>query len=49
MGIANNKSNMDKRINDSRPYSGHIYFVAKDGFGIELFRNRGEANLRIIK
>lgn len=102
MAIADKKSNMSKRINERRPYSGNIFFVAKDGFnegrlkdysrsglfiitkahlaigdfitvaipyandkrikckgqilrkdrdgfGVELFRNRSELNLRIIK
>ena len=26
------KSKMDKRINQRKPYSGHIFFVAKNGF-----------------
>lgn len=102
MALADKKSNMSKRINERRPYSGNIFFVAKDGFnegrlkdysrsglfiitkallsigdfitvaipyandkrikckgqilrkdrdgfGVELFRNRSELNLRIIK
>ena len=102
MKIFNRKSNMNKRINERRPFSGDIFFVSKDGFndgrlkdysksglfiitkvhlsvgevitiaipyasdkrikckgqvmrrdrdgfGIDLFRNRSEANLRIIK
>ena len=102
MTITNKKSNIDKRLNQRRSYSGHIFFVAKngfnegwlkdfsrsglfiftkarlsvgeiitvalpflngkkvkckgqilrctkEGFGIELFRNRSVVNLRIIK
>ena len=32
MKINNRKSNMDKRINQRRPYSGEIFFVGKNGF-----------------
>ena len=102
MAIASRKSNMDQRVDERMPYSGNIFFVAKDGFnegrlkdysrsglfiitkallsigdfitvaipyandkrikckgqilrkdrdgfGVELFRNRSELNLRIIK
>jgi hypothetical protein len=30
--IADKKSNMNKRINQRRPYSGEIFFVGKNGF-----------------
>ena len=102
MKITNKKNNMNKRINQRRPYSGEIFFVGKngfnegwlkdfsrsglfiytksrlsageiitialpflngkkvkcrgqilrctkEGFGIELFRNRSVVNLKIIK
>jgi hypothetical protein len=32
MAIADKKSNMNKRINQRRPYSGEIFFVGKNGF-----------------
>ena len=32
MKIFNRKNNMNKRINQRNPYSGHIFFVAKNGF-----------------
>ena len=32
MRIFNRKSQIDKRINQRRPYSGNIFFVAKNGF-----------------
>ena len=32
MTIADKKNNMNKRINQRRPYSGEIFFVGKNGF-----------------
>ena len=32
MRIFNRKSQMNKRINQRKPYSGDIFFVAKNGF-----------------
>jgi hypothetical protein len=32
MDKLNSKNQMDKRNNQRKPYSGHIFFVAKNGF-----------------
>ena len=32
MRIFNRESKLDKRINQRKPYSGHIFFTAKNGF-----------------
>jgi hypothetical protein len=32
MNKSDRKSGMDKRINQRKPYSGHIFFVSKNGF-----------------
>jgi hypothetical protein len=44
MKIFSRKSKVDKRINQRKPYSGHIFFVAKNGFnegGLKDFSRSG--------
>lgn len=39
---------MDKRINERRPYSGHIFFVSKDGFNEGRLKDYSKSGLFII-
>ncbi len=48
MAIANRKSNMDQRIDERRPYSGQIFFVAKDGFNEGKLKDYSRSGLFII-
>ena len=48
MTIADKKSNMGKRINERRPYSGEIFFVSKDGFNEGRLKNYSKSGLFII-
>ena len=42
------KSNTDQRINQRRPYSGHIFFVAKNGFNEGRLKDYSRSGLFII-
>lgn len=46
--IAYSKSNLDERIHERRPYSGPIFFVAKDGFTEGRLKNYSKSGLLII-
>ena len=46
--IADKKSKMDKRINQRKPYSGHIFFVGKNGFNEGWLRDFSRSGLFII-
>jgi hypothetical protein len=48
MVIANRKSSLDKRIHERRPYSGPIFFVAKDGFTEGRLKNYSRSGLFIV-
>ena len=48
MRITNKKSNMDKRINQRRPYSGEIFFVGKNGFNEGWLKDFSRSGLFII-
>ena len=48
MTIADKKSNMDKRINQRRPYSGEIFFVGKNGFNEGWLKDFSRSGLFII-
>ena len=48
MAFANKGSNMAKRNNERRPYSGHIFFVAKDGFNEGRLKDYNKSGLFII-
>ena len=48
MTLANKKINMDKRINERRPYSGHIFLVAKNGFNEGRLKDYSRSGLFII-
>lgn len=48
MVIANKKSNLDERIHERRPYSGLIFFAAKDGFNEGRLKNYSKSGLFII-
>jgi flagellar basal body L-ring protein FlgH len=48
MTIANKKITMDKRINERRPYSGHIFFTAKNGFNEGRLKDYSKSGLFII-
>jgi len=48
MTIADKKSNMDKRINQRRPYSGEIFFVGKNGFNEGWLKDYSKSGLFII-
>ena len=48
MAIANRKSNMDQRVDERRPYSGKIFFVAKDGFKEGRLKDYSRSGLFII-
>ena len=47
MRIFNRKSNMNKRINQRKPYSGHIFFVAKNGFNEGRLKDFSKSGLFI--
>ena len=46
--IAVKKSNMDKRNNQRRPYSGEIFFVGKNGFNEGWLKDFSRSGLFII-
>ena len=48
MTIADKKNNMNKRINQRKPYSGHIFFVGKNGFIEGWLRDFSRSGLFII-
>ena len=48
MITTNKKSNMNKRINQRRPYSGEIFFVGKNGFNEGRLKNYSKSGLFII-
>ena len=48
MTIAVKKSNMDKRVNERRPYSGHIFFVSKNGFNEGILKDYSRSGLFIV-
>ena len=39
---------MDKRLNQRRPYSGHIFFVSKDGFNEGKLKDYSRSGLFIV-
>ena len=47
MEILNRESTLDKRINQRNPYSGHIFFVAKNGFNEGRLKNFSRSGLFI--
>jgi hypothetical protein len=47
MKIFNRKSKMDKRINQRKPYSGNIFFVAENGFNEGRLRDFSNSGLFI--
>ena len=47
MKIFNRKSKMDKRINQRKPYSENIFFVAKNGFNEGRLRDFSKSGLFI--
>ena len=48
MTIADKKSNADQRINQRKPYSGNIFFVAKNGFNEGSLKDFSRSGLFII-
>ena len=48
MTIADKKNNMNKRINQRKTYSGHIFFVGKNGFSEGWLRDFSRSGLFII-
>jgi hypothetical protein len=48
MTIADKKSNMNKRINQRRPYSGEIFFVGKNGYNEGWLKDFSRTGLFII-
>ena len=46
--IAAKKSNMDKRINQRKPYSGDIFFVGKNGFNEGWLKDFSRSGLFIF-
>ena len=48
MRITNRKSKIDKRINQRKPYSGHIFFVGKNGFNEGWLTDFSRSGLFII-
>jgi len=48
MTIADKKNNMNKRINQRRPYSGEIFFVGENGFNEGWLRDFSRSGLFII-
>lgn len=47
MNTADKKSKMDKRIYPRKPYSGHIFFVAHNGFNEGRLKNFSRSGLFI--
>jgi hypothetical protein len=48
MTVADKKNNTDQRINQRRPYSGHIFFVGKNGFNEGILKDFSRSGLFII-
>jgi len=48
MRIINGKSKMNKRIYQRKPYSGHIFYVAKNGFNEGRLKDFSHYGLFII-
>ena len=48
MTIADKKNNMNKRINQRKPYSGEIFFVGKNGFNEGILKDFSRSGLFII-
>ena len=48
MRMMNTKSNMNKRIHQRKPYSGDIFFVAKNGFNEGRLKDFSQYGLFII-
>ena len=48
MTIADKKNNMNKRINQRKPYSGEIFFVGINGFNEGWLRDFSRSGLFII-
>jgi len=48
MRIANRKIKINKRFNQRKPYSGHIFFVSKNGFNEGWLKNYSRSGLFII-
>jgi hypothetical protein len=48
MAIAKQKNYMDQRVDERRPYSGNIFFVAKDGFNEGRLKDYSRSGLFII-
>jgi hypothetical protein len=48
MTITNKKNNTNKRINQRKPYSGHIFFVSKNGFNEGVLTDFSRSGLFII-
>ena len=48
MAIADKNNNMIKRINQRKPYSGHIFFVSKNGFNEGWLKDFSRSGLFII-
>ena len=47
MRIFNKKTNMTQRISQRKPYSGHIFFVAKNGFNEGRLKDFSKSGLFI--
>jgi len=47
MRIANRKIKINKRFNQRKPYSGHIFFVSKNGFNEGRLENYSPSGLFI--
>ena len=47
MKLVAEKSKMDKRISERKPYSGHIFFVAQNGFNEGRLKNYSRSGLFI--
>ncbi len=47
MNVVNGKQNFDKRIKGRKPYSGHIFFAAKNGFNEGRLENYSPSGLFI--
>ena len=48
MTITGKKNNANKRINQRKPYSGHIFFVGKNGFNEGWLKDFSRSGLFII-
>ena len=48
MTITDKKSNIDKRNNQRKPYSGDIFFVGKNGFNEGILKDFSRSGLFII-